>query len=156
MVLNVQKPSVFCDIIETFQNLRRINIKLNPAKRTFEVEDGWFFGHIIDATRIRANPNKIQAVLDTAPPKDLRELQRLNEKLVALNRFLSRASEKQLPFLKVLIECNKKKVYEWTEEAEVAFQDLKVLLNELPTLTALIPGETLTMYLVMRNYLVPF
>ena len=47
----------------------------------------------------------------------------------------------------VLIEWNKKKVYEWTEEVEIAFQDLKVFLNELPTLTASIPGKTLTMYL---------
>ncbi|GKB27119.1 hypothetical protein Tco_0866520 [Tanacetum coccineum] len=44
-------------------------------------------------------------------------------------------------------QCNKKKVYEWTEEAEISFQDLKVFLTELPTLTALIPMETLTMYL---------
>ncbi|GJS31652.1 hypothetical protein Tco_0492272 [Tanacetum coccineum] len=58
-------------------------------------------------------------------PKNLTELQSLNGKLAALSRFLSRASEKQLPFFMVLIECNKKKVYELTE-VEVAFQDLKI------------------------------
>ncbi|GJZ30282.1 protein LAZ1 homolog 1 isoform X1 [Tanacetum coccineum] len=55
------------------------------------------------------------------------------------HRFLSRESRKQLSFFKVLIKFNKKKVYEQTEESEVAFQDLKVFLADLPILTTLIP-----------------
>ncbi|GKC56911.1 hypothetical protein Tco_1084509 [Tanacetum coccineum] len=46
-------------------NLQRINIKLNPAKCTFKVDEGQFLGHIIDTTGIRENPKKIQAVLDS-------------------------------------------------------------------------------------------
>ncbi|GKB77935.1 hypothetical protein Tco_0944830 [Tanacetum coccineum] len=49
--------------------------------------------------------------------------------------FLSCASEKQLPFFKVLVECNKNKIFEWTDDAKGAFQDLKIFLTELPTLT---------------------
>ena len=40
-----------------------------------------------------------------------------------------------------------KKVYDWTEETNVAFEDRKVVLNELPTLMALVPSATLAMYL---------
>ncbi|PWA52882.1 hypothetical protein CTI12_AA448790 [Artemisia annua] len=36
---------------------------------------------------------------------------------------------------------------EWTEETEATLQDLKVFLSELPTMTALVAGETLTMYM---------
>ena len=57
------------DIIEIFQNLQCINMKLNPAKCTYGVREGQFLGYIIDATRIRANPKKIQAVLDMTPPR---------------------------------------------------------------------------------------
>nr|GEY73907.1 RNA-directed DNA polymerase like [Tanacetum cinerariifolium] len=61
--------------------------------------DTWrqFLGHIIKATGIRANPRKISVVLDMKPPKNITEVQRHNGKLITLYRFLSRASEKQLP-----------------------------------------------------------
>ncbi|XP_071695118.1 uncharacterized protein [Rutidosis leptorrhynchoides] len=41
----------------------------------------------------------------------------------------------------------KKEDFSWTEEAEAAFQDVKQLLRELPTLTAPIAGETLIQYI---------
>ena len=122
-------------------------MKLNPTNCTIGVEEGQFLGHIIDAMGIKANPKKIQAIVHMTPPNDLKELQSLSNKLATLSRFLSRASEKQLPFFKILIVCNKKKVYEWTGEAEVAFQNLKVFLTKLPTLTPPIRVETITMYL---------
>ncbi|XP_071727773.1 uncharacterized protein [Rutidosis leptorrhynchoides] len=49
--------------------------------------------------------------------------------------------------MKVLKSCLNKKDFKWTEEAEKAFQDIKQLLKELPTLTAPIEGETLILYL---------
>ncbi|XP_071687891.1 uncharacterized protein [Rutidosis leptorrhynchoides] len=49
--------------------------------------------------------------------------------------------------MKVLKSCLNKKDFIWTEEAEAAFHDIKRLLNELPTLTAPIAGETLILYL---------
>ncbi|GKB73593.1 hypothetical protein Tco_0935005 [Tanacetum coccineum] len=108
----------------------------------FKVEEGQFMGHIIDATGVRANPKKIQAILDMKPPKNLTEVQIHNGKLATLSQFLSQASEKQLPFFKVLIKCNKNKVFKWTNKAQTAFQDLKIFLTELLTLTALNPGKT--------------
>ena len=79
------KDALFCVIIEMFQNLRRINMKLNPAKCTFWVEEGKFLGHIIDASGIWANSKKIQHVLVLTPHKNLTELQSPNEKLAALS-----------------------------------------------------------------------
>ncbi|XP_071713205.1 uncharacterized protein [Rutidosis leptorrhynchoides] len=49
--------------------------------------------------------------------------------------------------MKVLKSCLNKKDFIWTEEADTAFQDIKQLLKELPTLTAPIAGETLILYL---------
>ena len=44
------------DIEETFRNLRRINMKLNPKKCVFGVETGQFLGHMITKQGIEANP----------------------------------------------------------------------------------------------------
>ncbi|XP_071699353.1 uncharacterized protein [Rutidosis leptorrhynchoides] len=79
-------------------------------------------------------------------PRTRKEVQSLNRKLAALSRFLSKAAERSLPFFKVLKE-NVGRNFDWTPEVDCAFQEMKTLIRTLPTLTAPVPGETLTIYL---------
>ena len=51
---------------------------------------------------ILANPDKIRVILDMDPPKSIKEVQSLNGRVTALNRFVSRAIDKCLPFFKTL------------------------------------------------------
>ena len=44
-----------------------------------------------------------------APPKNIKEVQSLNGKVVTLNKFVSRATDKCLPFFRTLKES-----FEWT------------------------------------------
>nr|GEV93448.1 hypothetical protein [Tanacetum cinerariifolium] len=69
-------------------------------------------------------------------PSNLKQMQRLSGKLAALNRLLSKAAEKALPCLDTLKKCTNKKDLHWMTEAEEAFQTMKKLIAELPTLTA--------------------
>jgi len=46
-----------------------------------------------------------------SPPKNIKEVQSLNGRVVALNIFIFRATDKCLPFFKTL-----KKAVEWTDE----------------------------------------
>nr|GEU40921.1 reverse transcriptase domain-containing protein [Tanacetum cinerariifolium] len=46
------------DIKETFERLRAINLKLNPKKCSFGVEEGIYFGHLVMKQGIRADPSK--------------------------------------------------------------------------------------------------
>ncbi|GKA05022.1 reverse transcriptase domain-containing protein [Tanacetum coccineum] len=78
-------------------------------------------------------------------------MQRLSGKLAALNRFLSKASERALPCLDTLIKCTNKKDFYWMTEAEEVFQAMKKLIAELPTLTALKKEEELMVYLSAAN-----
>ncbi|KAD5960272.1 hypothetical protein E3N88_11744 [Mikania micrantha] len=80
-------------------------------------------------------------------PKSLKEVQRLNGRLIALSRFLSRIAEKSLPFITTLKECLKKNQFKWTQEAELSFQSIKQHLSELPSLTTPVPGELIMIYL---------
>nr|GEU70312.1 reverse transcriptase domain-containing protein [Tanacetum cinerariifolium] len=74
------------DIAETFDNLRKINMKLNPMKCAFGVGEGKFFGYVVTSEGIRANPKKMKAIADMKSPKTLKEMQSLSGKLAALNR----------------------------------------------------------------------
>ncbi|GJY84917.1 reverse transcriptase domain-containing protein [Tanacetum coccineum] len=91
------EQDMIMDIAETFDNLRKINMKLNPMKCLFGVGKG----------------------------------------------------KRSLPFFETLKNITKenKEDYKWTEEAEHAFQELKKLILELPTLTTPEQKEALFVYL---------
>ncbi|GJY01717.1 reverse transcriptase domain-containing protein [Tanacetum coccineum] len=90
------------DVEETFHNLRRINMKLNPKKCTFGAEEGAFLGHVVSMQGIKACLEKAKAVMKLQSPQTLKEAQSLNKKLASLHRFLSKSAKKSLPFFKTL------------------------------------------------------
>ena len=62
--------------------------------------------------------------MEMAPPRNIKEVQSLNDKVAALNRIVSRATDKCLPFFHTL-----KKSFEWMTECQQAFKDLKAYLS---------------------------
>ena len=49
-------------------------MKLNPSKCAFGVLSGKFLGFVVSYRGIEANPNKIQAILNMEPPKNVKEV----------------------------------------------------------------------------------
>ncbi|GJX55188.1 reverse transcriptase domain-containing protein [Tanacetum coccineum] len=135
------------DMEETFQTLREINMKLNPKKCTFGIEEGMFLGYKVSTRGLKMCPVKVDAVLSLPSPKCLKDVQRLNVKLASLNRFLAKSAEKSLPFFKTLKKCMRKSDFCWTTEAEEAFKQMKQLIAELPMLVAPMEKEDLIVYL---------
>ena len=54
-----ERSTLMEDIAETFANLRRYQMKLNPTKCTFSVPAGRLLGYLISARGIEANPDKV-------------------------------------------------------------------------------------------------
>ena len=104
-------------------------MKLNPSKCAFRVSSGKFLGFMVSQRGIEVNEDKIQAILNMEPPKNINEVQSLIGRVVALSRFVSKAIDKCLPFFKVL-----RKAFEWMDECQKAFQDLKDYLTRAPLL----------------------
>ena len=119
-------------------------MKLNPSKCAFGVSSGKFIGFMVSHRRIEANLDKIQAILNMEPPRNIKEVQSLTGRVAALNKFVSKATNKYLPFFKVL-----KKAFEWMDECQKAFQDLKTYLITTPLLSLFILDEELYLYLVV-------
>ena len=67
-------------------------------------------------------------------------------KVVALNRFVSRATNKCMPFFKVL-----KKAFQWNDKCEEALAKLKEYLTKPPLLSPSVMGEKLFLYLAVSN-----
>ena len=91
-------------------------MKLNLSKCAFKVLSGKFLGFMVSQKGIEANLDKIQAILNTEPPKNVKEIQSLTRRVATLNRFVSKATNKCLPFFKVL-----RKAFEWTNECQKDF-----------------------------------
>ncbi|KAI0529154.1 hypothetical protein KFK09_001701 [Dendrobium nobile] len=90
------------DLEQCFYLLRCYNMRLNPAKCAFGVASRKFLGFMVTHRGIEANPEKIKALRDMVPPKNIKEVQRLNGKIATLSCFLARLGDKYLPFFKVL------------------------------------------------------
>ncbi|GJR36841.1 reverse transcriptase domain-containing protein [Tanacetum coccineum] len=145
------EPEMIKDVEETLLTFKKVNMKLNLKKCSFGMEEGKFLGYIVTFEGIRANPEKAKAVVNMPSPSNLKQMQRLSGKLAALNRFLSKAAEKALPCLDTLKKCTNKKDFHWTTKAEEAFQEIKKLITELPTLTSPRKEEELMVYLSAAN-----
>ncbi|XP_027178148.1 uncharacterized protein LOC113777314 [Coffea eugenioides] len=144
LVKSLTTSAFLSDVREVFGVLRDSRMKLNPKKYVFGVTSGKFLGYLVSHRGIEANPDKVKAIQDMSPPRNLREVQRLNGRLATLNRFLSQSAEKALPFFKVLKKADQ---FAWTEECQAAFDKLKQYLHHLPTLASPRPGERLYLYL---------
>ena len=132
------------DLKEKFDTLRSYNMKLNPSKCAFGVTVGKFLGFIVFQRGIETNPDKIWAKIEMAPLGNVKEVQRLNSKVAALNRFVSRAMDKCLPFFHTL-----KNSFEWMAKCQQAFEDLKTYLSSPPLLSPSQPREELFLYLAI-------
>nr|GEV98571.1 reverse transcriptase domain-containing protein [Tanacetum cinerariifolium] len=90
------KYEIVRNIEKLFKTLKEINMKLNPKKCTFGVEEGMFLGYKIYTKGLKVCPYKVDDVLSLPSPKCLKDVQKLNEKLASLNTFLAKSPEKSL------------------------------------------------------------
>ena len=93
---------------------------------------------------IEVNSEKVRAILELEPPRTVKAVQSLNGKVVALNRFVSKTTDKCLPFFRIL-----RKSFEWTDECQKAFEDLKKYLSSPPLLSPSKLGEELYLYIAV-------
>lgn len=132
------------DLAETFTNLRKANLNLNPKKCVFGVHKGKVLGCLISTEGIEANPNKVRALKEMEEPWTVKDVQKLTGIIAALNRFIPRSAGRSLPFFKVLQSSSK---FEWGEEQKKAFSNLKVYLENMIKMTSPDPKDPLLLYI---------
>ena len=62
------------DLKETFNTFRSYNMKLNPSKCAFGVTTGKFLIFMVSQRGIEVNPDKIQAIMEITPSKNVKEV----------------------------------------------------------------------------------
>jgi hypothetical protein len=132
-----KEESLITDLRETFDNLDRNKLKLNPTKCSFGVPIGQLLGFLVSVRGIEANPEKIQAILTMGKPTKLHQVQQVVGRVAALSQFVTRLGENALPFYALMKKSDKK--FEWIEEADKTLAHLKRVLSPPPVLVA--PNE---------------
>jgi hypothetical protein len=118
IVVKTRKASnLLSDLEVTFKCLKAKGVKLNPEKCVFGVPRGMLLGFIVSERGIEANPEKIAAITNMGPIKDLKGIQRVMGCLAALSRFISCLDERGLPLYHLLRKTER---FTWTPEAEEA------------------------------------
>ena len=139
------------DLKETFTNLREAELKLNLEKCVFGVSRGKMLRYIIGHKGIRANPDKMKAIISIVEPSTKKEVQKLTGRIAALNRFISKSVECSLPFFKALRRGDK---VEWGPEQSKAFQQLKNYLTTKLMVIVSDPEAPLLLYVAASDHAV--
>ena len=118
---------------KSFDRMRSFKLKLNPLKCAFGVSAGNFLGYVVHKKGIQIDKNKAQAIIQSKPPSNKKELQRFLGQVNFLRRFISNAAGKTKvfsPFLKL----NDHAQLSWEEKHQQAFEGLKKYLSTPPVL----------------------
>ena len=132
------------DLQVIFEILRSYKLRLNASKCSFGVRSGKFLGYMVTHKGIEVNPDQIKAITNMRTPRNPKEVQKLTGIAAALNRFISRSTNRCRPFFLLI---NKWKNFEWTKDYAKAFQQLKDYLARPPVMSSPEPDEVLPILL---------
>jgi hypothetical protein len=151
VVVKTQEEGLISNLAETFDNLRKFKMKLNPKKCTFGVPSGKLIRYMVSHRGIDPNPEKVSTITKMKPPESLHDVQKLMGCMATLSKFISQLDVRGLPFFKLL---KKHDMFQWTQEAQEAFEDLKKYLITPPTLVAPEPHKNLLLYISTTSIVV--
>jgi len=110
-----------------FNLMRAHQQKMNPTKSFLGVSCGKFLWFIVTSKGIHLDPDKIKAIQDMQPPKNLKELRGQQDRLVYVRKFIVNLSGRCQPFTRLM----KKGVsFVWDDTYQKAFEDIKEYLTK--------------------------
>ena len=139
------------DLGTIFEILRMYKLRLNASKCSFDMGSGKFLGYMVTHRGIEVNPDQIKAINNLQSPRNPKEVQKLTGMAAALNRFISRSTDRCRHFFLLI---NKWKRFEWNEECAMAFQQLKDYLARPSIMSSPEPDEVPFAYIAVAPYAV--
>jgi hypothetical protein len=102
VVKSKKQEDLFDDLKETFDNLCKYKMMLNPKKCVFSVSSGKLLSYMVSSQGIDADLKKVEAIEKLQPPQAGKEIQKLAGIMVTLSQFISKLGEHGMPFYKLL------------------------------------------------------
>ncbi|KAI5338241.1 hypothetical protein L3X38_017512 [Prunus dulcis] len=113
------------------RTLRRKQLYAKFSKCQFWLDRVVFLGHVISAEGIYVDPQKVEAIVNWVQPTNVTEIQSFLGLAGYYHRFVEGFSLIAAPLTRL---TRKEVAFEWTEECEQSFQELKKRLTTAPVL----------------------
>ena len=114
-----------------FDQLRNAGLKLKPKKCNFFKKRVPFLGHVVSNEGISTDPEKIRVVKEWPIPKTITEVRSFLGLASYYRRFIKSFAHIAKPLHKLTSKANK---FEWNDECQESFLELKDKLIESPIL----------------------
>ena len=121
---------------------REKNIKLSRDKVKLRRKEVPFMGHVISEEGLRADPDKIKAVLKMPTPTDVASVRRFIGFTNYLSKFLPRLSDAFEPLRKLTLSDVE---WFWSDVHDDAVRQVKLLVSNAPVLKYFDSTESLTL-----------
>ena len=128
---------------EVLQRLAEANLKLNPEKCVFFQTQVSFLGHCVSEEGVSVDPEKTKVVQNWPVPRNVTELRSFVGLCSYMRKFIAGFSSICKP-LHILTQKDQK--FAWNDQAQAAFEKLKVALTTAPVLG--FPVESQGMFIV--------
>jgi hypothetical protein len=146
IVKSTKQENHIADLQETFANFRQAGLKLNPNKCGFGVKKGKFFGCLVSMKGIKANPNKIEAILRMEPPNTKRGPNGWQEDWH--HWIYIQISRKKSP---ILWDTEVSRSFSVGSGSAKGFRRVKAILDRFDKLTPPSPGAPLLLYVAASH-----
>jgi hypothetical protein len=85
VVKSEKRGNLLDNLKETFDNLRKSKMMLNPKKCVFGMSSGKLLGYMVSSQGIDANSKKVEAIENLQPPQTRKDIQKLASMMAALS-----------------------------------------------------------------------
>ena len=126
-------------VTAVFNKLAQADFKIKPSKCEFFKSEVGFLGHIVTSEGVKGDPEKITAIQNLKPPKNVEQLRHL----LGLTGFYRKYIDKYSDITHCLYSLLKKGVdYNWTNTHDSAVATLKNCLSQQPVMILPTIGKT--------------
>lgn len=118
-------------LIDVFERLRKVNLKLNPSKCQFLKKEILYLGHVISSEGILPDPEKVSVLQNYPIPKNADEVRRFVAFCNYYRKFIPSFANITIPLNKL---TRKNSTFFWSKECQNSFNILKEAMISPPIL----------------------
>jgi len=137
------------DLKTVFDIMQAHQLKMNPTKSFMRVANCKFLGFVVTCQGIHLDPEKVRAVQEMQPPRNLRELRGLQGRLAYIWRFISNLSGRCQPFTKLM---KKSLSFIWDDAYQQVFEEIKRYLTHPTVLTTPVLEKSFLIYIQAMDH----